>query len=79
MACACKVNQRINEIQKHYGVNNKKTIKTNISQKIKLVLKQGLIYTICIPLIPLMIVYIGFNTFFNKKPISLKKIFKLKN
>ena len=79
MACACKVNQRINEIQQHYGINNRKTVKTNISDRIKLWFKQLLIYIICLPFIPLIILYIGWKSFFNNKPISLEKIFKLKS
>ena len=57
MACACKVNQQINEIQKRYGVTNKKNEK-NFKIDIQLILKQGLIYTICL-------IFINFKT--NKK------------
>lgn len=77
MGCACKVNQRINEIHKRYGVN-RNIVKTNITEKIKIGLKQSFIYLLCLPLIPLMIIYIGWMGFIKKRPISIKKLFKLK-
>jgi hypothetical protein len=78
MGCACKVNQRINEIQKHYGINNKKTVKTNISETISLWFKQSLIYVLCLPIMPLIILYLIWNSLYKHKPISIKKFLKLK-
>ena len=76
MGCACKVNQKINEIQKVYGVNNN-SIKTNITGEIKVSFKKLLITLICLPFIPLMLIFVGVRWFFTKKPLSIKKIFKL--
>lgn len=77
MACACKVNQRINEINKTYGISNRKTIKTNIVGNVRLFIKQCLIYLLCLPLIPFMVLFTGFRHFFTKKPLSIKKIFNI--
>ena len=79
MACACKVNQRINEIQKLYGHGkNKPLVKTNIAENTKLILKQFLIYLCCIPFLPFMILYLAWKSIVNKKPIKIDKLFKLK-
>lgn len=78
MGCACKVNQRINEIQKIYGHGKNKNIKTNTSGTIIILLKQFLIYLLCIPFIPIIIIFLLLNSLFFKKPISIKKILKIK-
>lgn len=78
MACACKVNQRIDEIQKIYGTNKKKQSKTNIIGNIKIIVKQILIYLLCLPFIPVMFVFLLLNTLLFKKTISIKKILNRK-
>lgn len=77
MACACKVNQQINEIQRKYGVGKKKH-KNKFNINFLIILKQIFIYIISILSMPLMVVYLLWATFFNKKHISIKKIFNLK-
>ena len=76
MGCACKVTQKIDEIQRVYGTN-KNPIKTDITGSIKVGFKKFLIALICIPFIPLMLIFVGVRWFFTKKTISIKKIFKL--
>ena len=77
MACACKLNQRLSEIQKTYGVNNKQTVKTDIIGKFRIFVKKVLLFTLCIPFIPAIALFVAFRGIFVKKPISIRKIFKI--
>lgn len=78
MACACKVNRQISLIEKHYGTNALPSKKTHIADDIKLFFKKGIIFLICIPFIPIMVLYTIIRKCFTKKPIELDKIFKIK-
>ena len=77
MACSCKIDKRISEIQKTYGINNKQTVKTDIVGKIRIITKQMLLIFLCLPFIPFIALFIGLRGFFTKKPISIRKIFKI--
>lgn len=77
MACACKVNQKIKEIQKTYGMN-KNTIKTSIVDDMRIWFKQFCLFMLCFPFIPFMFLFIGFRTILTRKPFSMKKFLKLK-
>lgn len=78
MSCACKVGRHINNIEKRYGTNIKPTKKTNITEEIKLLLKKGLIWLICLPFVLVFFLYVLVNNCFSKKAISIDKLVKIK-
>lgn len=79
MACACKVNQQIEYLQKRYGHNMPKSRSTNIRGMVSLWLKQAGLWLIAIPFIPLMIIGLIFHLIFRgSKPIEIDKTFRLK-
>lgn len=77
MACACKVNTQINKIQEKYGVS-KPTVKTNIKGQISIFFKNLLLLLMCLPLCPLILLYIIVRKCFTNKPISISRFIKLK-
>jgi hypothetical protein len=79
MGCACKVSRHINKIEEKYGTNIRPIKKTNISDYIKNGLKKCLIMVILLPIIPLMFIYVLLRNMVTKKPISIDKIFNIKN
>ena len=75
MACACKVNQEIEKIQKYYSVNGKHdTKKSRMSINKKDAAITIFIYLMLLPLIPFMILFvIGFAIFSKDNRLSMKK------
>jgi len=75
MACACKVNQEIDKIQKYYSVNSKhKDEKPRMAINKKDAAITIFIYILLLPLIPFMILFIlGFSIFSKGKKLSMKK------
>ena len=75
MACACKVNQEIDKIQKYYSVNNTmNTEKSGISVNKKDAAITLFIYILLLPLIPFMFLFlIGFTIFSKSGKISMRK------
>lgn len=78
MGCACKVNKQIEAIHKYYGVKPKGGKKTNISNDVKGVFIKIFNLLIILTSTPIFILYLFFNYISGNKPISIKKIFKLK-
>ena len=66
MACACKVNQEINKIQKYYSYNGKERDKgaRKMSINKKDAALTAFIYLLLTPLIPIMFLFVvGFSIF----------------
>lgn len=78
MACACKVNRQISLIEKKYGTNVLPSKKTDIANKVKLILKKGLVLMVCLPFLPIMVIYVLMRKCFTNKPITLDKLIKMK-
>lgn len=78
MACACKVNQKIEYIHQRYGYNiDKHRKRTKIRQNIKIILKNILVYTIILPLLPLMAIHVIYVTYFtDEKMINIGPLLK---
>lgn len=76
MACACKVNTHINNINKKYG--STQTVKTDIKGKIRVGMYKLFIGLICLPIFPLMLIYLIFRKFITNKPISITRFIKQK-
>lgn len=74
MGCACKVNTHIKNIQRHYG--GIPTVKTNISDYIKLFLKKTLLLILCLPLLPLMGLFLLSRGIMTNKPFSINRFIK---
>jgi hypothetical protein len=77
MACACKVNEEINKIQKYYSYNEKdRKEKPRMEIDKKAAAQTMLIYLLLTPFLPIMFIYVLFFSIFSKdKKISMKKIF----
>lgn len=78
MACACKVNQEIEYLQKKYGHNMPKSKSSDIRGMATGFFKQMGILVLAIPFLPVMLVGILVHLIVKKeKPIKIDKIFKL--
>lgn len=82
MACACKVNQELEYLQKKYGHNMPKSKSSNIRGIVSGFFKQiGIligILILAVPFLPLMLIGILIRLAVKrKKPIEIDKIFKL--
>lgn len=68
MACACKVNQEIDKIQKYYSYHGKtdgeKKPRMSINKKDAVITL--FIYILLLPLVPLMIVFVILHAIFSK-------------
>ena len=75
MACACKVNQEIDKIQKYYSINGKySNEKPRMSINKKDAAQTILIYLLLLPLIPFMALFaIGVLMFSKNKRLSVRK------
>ena len=78
MACACKVNQEINKIQKYYSYNEKtrknntRSTQTNVKESAYIVF----IYLLLLPLVPFMLIATLIYTIFSSdRRISVSKFF----
>ncbi len=70
MACACKVSEHINKIQKQYGVKQP-TVKTNIKENIQIFFRKVLVLAICLPFIPIITIGLIIRKLITNKPISI--------
>lgn len=70
MACACKVSEHINKIQKQYGVKQP-TVKTNIKENIQIFFRKVLVSAICLPFIPIIAIGLIIRKLITNKPISI--------
>lgn len=68
MACACKVNQEIDKINKYYSYNgkNRDSEKPRMSINKKDAVITLFIYILLLPLVPLMIVFVILHAIFSK-------------
>ena len=74
--CACKVSRQISEIEKRYGTKAMPAKKTHIADDINLFLKKMGIHIICLPFVPIMILYVLIRKCFTEKPISIDKFIR---
>ena len=77
MACACKVNQEIDRINRYYSYNRKLGEKNRpkVSVNIKDALLTMFIYILLLPLVPVVFIFLVFYSLFSKnKKISIRKI-----
>lgn len=79
MGCGCKANQQISFLQKKYGDNIPKSKTTKIRETTSNAIKNVLLGVIMIPMVPIIFVCLVVRNFFTKKPINIKKTFKIKN
>ena len=70
MACACKVTEHINKIQKQYGVKQP-TVKTNMRETMMFFFRKVLIWVICLPIIPIITICLIIRKIITNKPISI--------
>ena len=70
MACACKVTEHINKMQKQYGVKQP-TIKTNMKGLVTIFFRKVLIWLICLPFIPIFTIGLIIRKLITNKPISI--------
>lgn len=77
MGCACKVNRHISKIEERYGTKVLPNKKTHIVNDIKLFFKKTGIFLVCLPFIPIMVLYVLLRKCFTNKPMSIDKIFKI--
>jgi hypothetical protein len=77
MACACKVNKHIDDIQKHYGTT-KGVVKTNIRESINVFIKKCLLALIILPFFPIFFIFLIIRKCITNKPISISGFIKLK-
>lgn len=77
MGCACKVTQYVNKVNRRYGNKFSKPVKTNISELVKTAFKKVFYGLICLPIVPIMLIYILCHKALGNGPISIDKIFKI--
>lgn len=60
MACACKVNQQLSYLQKHYGNKDPRSSEpnTHIAEDIKFIFKKVGVVLVLIPVFPIMGIYL---------------------
>lgn len=77
MACACKVTQQINYLQKKYGTNMPKSNKKDFKLNVRLLLEKLFLSLLIIPILPFMLLHILFVAIFKKKKnIQIDRFFK---
>lgn len=76
MACACKVNQKIDYLHKKYGDNTPQSKKTNIRGSVLAKIENAAIYLLMIPLLPLMAIYLIYKRV-KKENIHIDNFVKL--
>ena len=76
MACACKVNQEIDKIQRYYSYKGKDSDnKPKMSLNKKEAATTLFIYLLLLPVLPIVFLYLLFFSIFSKnKKISMRKI-----
>ena len=79
MGCNCKANQQISYLQRKYGDNQPKSKATHIREAVSETIKTILLIILMIPIVPIFTIFLIIRYFFIKKPINIKKTFKIKN
>lgn len=80
MACACKVNQQLEYLQKHYGVKEYRSSapKTHMSADARIIVHKTVISAMLVILFPIMFLYLLVRMiFFKNKRIALDKLFRI--
>lgn len=77
MGCACKTNQQISYLQRKYGDKQPRSVRTNIREMFSIGTKKVLIGVIIIPILPIAVIFLAIKHMFTKKPINIKKTFKI--
>lgn len=78
MACACKVKQQLTYLEKTYGTKNVQSKDTRIADMIKMGFRKTVNVLICIPLLPVIGLFIVGRKIFTDSPMVIDKIFRLK-
>lgn len=80
MACACKVNQQLEYLQKHYGAKEHRSSapRTHMSADANAVMHKTVISAMLVILFPIMFMYLLVRMiFFKKKKLAIDKLFRL--
>lgn len=79
MGCNCATREKIEKLHAIYGKKVKPDVKTTLSFKIKNFLTHVGAYSIALPLIPILVIYVCYMRFFSKeKKISIRKFLRYK-
>lgn len=70
MACACKVTEHINKIQRQYGTKQP-MVKTNMKESITLFFRKVLLMLLCLPFIPIIVICLVIRRMITNKPFSI--------
>ena len=79
MGCNCKTNQQISYLQRKYGDNQPKSKSTHIREMVSIGIKNFFLILLMIPLVPIFGLILIIRHLFTKKPINIKKTFKISN
>jgi hypothetical protein len=77
MGCNCKTNQQISYLQKKYGDKIPVSKVTHIREMVSKTIKTILLVILMIPIVPIFGLFLLIRYFFTKKPINIKKTFKI--
>lgn len=80
MACACKVNQQLEYLQRHYGTKEPRSSapRTHMSGNARIIVHKTLISVMLLILFPVMLLYMAVRMiFFRKKKLAIDKLFRL--
>jgi len=77
MGCNCKTNQQISYLQRKYGDKQPKSKTTHIREMVSTTIKNILLIILMIPIVPIFGVFLLIRPIFTKKPIDIKKTFKI--
>jgi hypothetical protein len=78
MSCNCTTTQELNKLYEKLGLNEKKHRKLTPKEKIKHYTQKIAIIAIMLLILPLLLAYVVYITFFGDGKISLTKFFNLK-
>lgn len=73
MACACKVNQQLSYIEKHYGVKSKESKSMDVRGAIKRNIRGFFIHVLLLPVYPLWGLVLLLK---GRKPIRIDRLVK---
>lgn len=77
MGCGCKTNQQISYLQRKYGDKQPKSKATHIRETFFGGIKTLLLIILMIPIVPIFGAFLIIKHLFSKKPINIKKTFKI--
>lgn len=78
MACACKVQTYINQVERRYGTKIASKKPSNIKGVVRTFFKKIIVALILIPFIPIILVSLFLRKLFTNKPITLDNFIKKK-